>query len=408
MNLFTVDTRAQALNKLMEAFPERAPAAMVPLAQACGKILAEDLNAPEDIPAFRRSMVDGYAVMAKDTYGGGESSPILLRNLGKVDMGKPCDISLASGGLIYVPTGGEIPEGADAMVMLEYTEPFGEDIAVLTTAAVKEHVVGIGEDVTKGSLILEKGTQIEAKHLGLLATLGFSKLKVARTLTVAVLSTGDELIDPDQPLTPGKIRDSNQYTLTALAAAFGAEVTLAKRVKDDPKSLESALKEAIETADVVLLSGGSSVGAMDYTAEVIDSLGQPGLLTHGLAIKPGKPTMSAKVEQTAIFGLPGHPSACYIAFLALVAPFISYMQGSEAPLFTEVSCKANFQLHAASGRDVYQMVKLRKTADGLVADALHGKSGMVSQMSSADGFVVVPMATEGIRIGDPLWAFILK
>lgn len=420
MNLFKVETRSEALQKLLIHFEDRqTKVEIVDLSKAAGRILSKDLYAMENIPQFRRSMVDGYAVAAKSTSGASDASPILLKLQGNIEMGEISQTSLAEESLIYVPTGGAVPDKADAMVMLEYTEPFGDEIAVLTTAAVGEHIVGVGEDVTAGAMILSQGTVIEARHIGILATLGISALEVVCPVKVAILSTGDELIELDQPMSPGKIRDSNRYTLRSLAESMGCEIVYTAQVKDNEASLKLALEKACSEAEVILLSGGSSVGAMDYTAEVIEHLGTPGILTHGLAIKPGKPTISAVVGDTAIFGLPGHPTACYTAFLALVAPFLKYLQGARpingqsspdylSPLvFREVPCRANFQLHAASGREVFQMVKLRRDADGLVADAIFGKSGMVSQMSQADAFVIIPMSSEGVRAGDSLWASIL-
>lgn len=410
MNLFTVETQVQALEKLKNAFCNRKPSSeLVHLSKAIGRTLSNDLYASENIPYFRRSMVDGYGVCSKNTHGASDSAPILLKLQGEVLMGSLAKLQLEPQSLIYVPTGGEVPEGADAMVMIEYTEPFGDEIAIMTTAAVNEHIVGIGEDVSIGSLILKKGSKIEARHIGLLASLGISEVEVLMTsLKVAIFSTGDELIDLEAPMEPGKIRDCNRYIISALVESLGCEVVKVERVKDEAVSLKMAIEKTLDLADVIILSGGSSVGVMDYTSEVIQSLGEPGVLTHGLAIKPGKPTISAKVSQTAIFGLPGHPSACFTAFIALVAPFIHYLQGSEQPVFLEVPCTSNFQLHAASGRDAYQMVKLRKVENGLVADAVLGKSGMVSQMSLADAFVMIPMSTEGVKVGDSLWANMLK
>lgn len=420
MNLFKVETRSEALQKLINHFEDRQiKIDIVNLSKATGRILSKDIYAMENIPQFRRSMVDGYAVTAKSTSGASDASPILLKLQGNIEMGEISQTSLAADSLIYVPTGGAIPDMADAMVMLEYTEPFGDEIAVLTTAAVGEHIVGIGEDVQLESLILRRGTVIEARHIGILATLGISAVEVVSPVKVAILSTGDELIELDQPMSPGKIRDSNRYTLMSLSELMGCEIVYTAQVKDDAASLKLALEKACSLAEVILLSGGSSVGTMDYTAEVIERLGAPGILTHGLAIKPGKPTISAVVGNTAIFGLPGHPTACYTSFLALVAPFLKYLQGARpinsqvTPeflsqlVFREVPCRSNFQLHAASGREVFQMIKLKQTAEGLVADAIFGKSGMVSQMSQSDAFVIIPMSSEGVRIGDPLWASIL-
>lgn len=404
MKMFQVQTREAAFERLNAAFSDwTARSEWVGLDAAPGATLAQDIVAAENLPSFRRSTVDGYAVRACDTVGASDASPGILQLVGQIEMGKPPHLTLNAGQTAFVPTGGAIPDGADAMIMMENTEKLGHEIVIQDTAAEVDHILGIGDDVPVGKVIFNKGTQVKDAHVGLLASLGITQVKVASPLKVAILSTGDELVQPGQPLLPGQVRDSNRTNLTAFVRRLGGEVVYSDHIRDDAENLKKAMETALEQADIVLLSGGSSVGGMDFTEEVMSTLGEPGILVHGLAIKPGKPTLIAKLKGKAVFGLPGHPAACTTVFMAIVAPFMAKLIGRTEPLFREVPCTADFQLHAAGGREVYQMVKLIRSKDELKAQAIFGKSGCVSLFAEADGYIVIPMSSEGIRVGDRYW-----
>jgi molybdopterin molybdotransferase len=407
LNVVKVD---EALRQMKEKFHTFDAHERVALRAAIGRILADDLYAKENLPAFRRSMVDGYAVKSSDTFGASEQSPILLGYLGQVEMGKRSDQTIRDGMALYVPTGGEIPTGADAMIMIEHTERLGPDVAVFSTPRQGEHIVEIGEDVSANACVLPKGTYLAPHHMGLLASLGISEVSVIRKPRVAILSTGDELVAVDETPSYGQVRDCNRPIIESVAFACGCEVTLTAHITDDFEVLKNALAHAVSLADLVILSGGSSAGTKDMTQSVIESLpGQSNVFIHGLAIKPGKPTIIGSVDHKPVIGLPGHPAACFITLKALVEPFIGDWIGQSHQAIKSVPCVSDFQLYAASGRDVYQLVRLSEAnGNGVItAQIVYGKSGMVSALAHANAYVIVPMQHEGVMKGDALIAYLL-
>ena len=400
----------EALRQMNEKFQTYEAQEDVSLSASAGRILAEDLYAKENLPAFRRSMVDGYAVKSTDTFGASEQSPILLGYLGQVEMGKKSDQTLLDGMALYVPTGGEIPTGADAMIMIEHTERLGPDVAVFSTPRQGEHIVEIGEDVSANNCVLSKGTYLAPHHMGLLASLGISEVNVIRKPRVAILSTGDELVTVDEMPSYGQVRDCNRQIIESVVIACGCEVTLTDHIADDFEALKIALSHAVNLADLVILSGGSSAGTKDMTQSLIESHSdQSNVFIHGLAIKPGKPTIIGSVDQKPVIGLPGHPAACFITLKALVEPFVKDWMGQMDQAVKSVPCISDFQLYAASGRDVYQLVRLSDTNGKgvLTAQIVYGKSGMVSALANANAYVVVPMQHEGVMKGDALVAYLL-
>lgn len=409
LNVVRVDEALNELKMRFEAFKPETE--VVSLNKALNRVLAEDLYAGEHLPSFRRSMVDGYAIVAADSHGASEQAPMVLRCTGSVEMGKHATVNVATGEAVYVPTGGEIPLGADAVIMVEHTELLDPDIALYTTVAVGENIVEVGDDITKGTCFLKKGTQIASHHGGVLASLGFSELNVVKPVKVAILSTGDELVDVSKVPEFGEVRDCNATIVRQIIQAAGAEVALEKRVSDQFENLREALSEAMTVADVILLSGGSSAGTKDLTQIAIDSFGSsdqpPNVFIHGLAIKPGKPTIIGQIGAKAIIGLPGHPAACFITTKALVEPFLDQLMHKVEARIRQVSCEVEFQLHSASGRDVYQLVKVFYEEGRYKAHILYGKSGMVSAMAAANAYVVIPMHHEGVKKGDVLLANLL-
>ena len=266
-----------------------------------GRVLAGDIVSAEDIPGFRRSTVDGYAVLAQDTQGAAEALPVLLRVVEEVDAGQVPKHRLQSGQCAYVPTGGMIPEGADAMVMIEYCEPFGTgQIAVGQPVSPGRDVVPVGDDIRGGSVFLKKGTEVRAQEIGGLLAAGIIEIPVFAPFRVTVLSTGDELVEPGEPLGPGQMRDINSGVLKTLARQYGCDVIHTELIKDDREQLSRTIYSAMRGSDLVLLSGGSSQGNRDFTAEVIDQLAKPGVFTHGLALKPGKPTILGYDESLSL------------------------------------------------------------------------------------------------------------
>lgn len=372
----------------------------VALSDSLGRVISCNVSAEENVPAFRRSTVDGYAVKSSDTIGCSESLPAFLAMTGETRMGEGTDLSLTGLDAIYVPTGGIVPEGADAVVMIEYTEVFDGEIAINRPVSPRENIIGIGDDVSSDEEVIPNHTLLKTQHIGALAALGVSSVDVFRRVKVGILSTGDELVDIDSSLRIGEIRDVNSYSLRSMVTSIGCEVVYQDRIRDDFDEIQCVLKNAVEMCDVVLVSGGSSVGNHDMTPEIINGLGDPGVLVHGVAIKPGKPTIVAQVGETAVFGLPGHPASCIISYKTIVEPFIERtLLGVHQPSRTLLA-QSGFQVHVSSGRDVFYMVKVEESEDGYLVQPVHGKSGMISLLSKADGYIEIPMEKEGIEKGD--------
>lgn len=416
MDLFNVLSLREITAKLNETFDEPLlRRESLPLGQALGRILAEDQIAAEDVPHFSRSVVDGFAVRARDTFGASESIPGFLSLVGAVEMGKPALQGLKAGEAIAVPTGGALPQGADAVVMVEYTEPFGAgQIAVHRPSAPLENVMSRGDDLASGEVVLRRGARLRPQDLGVLSALGIDSVNVFAPFQVSVLSTGDEIVPVNQKPEAGQIRDINSYTISGLIEAAGGHVRRAGLVKDDFEALKTALAEALADSDLVLLSGGSSVGEKDYTQRVIQAFEDAEILAHGLAIKPGKPTVVARVGSVPVFGLPGQPASAMMIFKAVVEPLlqrltgecflpmvaddaISHETGLALRLGTRtVKAAASSKIHAAPGRTTFQMVSLEHRSGRLTAVPVHGKSGMISLMSRADGYIQIEPEQEGI------------
>ena len=361
---------------------------------ACGGcVLANDVRATEDLPAFDRSAVDGYAVVGRDTFGASVAQPALLRLAGEVKMGERAGVSLADGTCAAVWTGGELPSGADAMVMLEEAERLpGGMIAVENSVAPGRHIVFRGDDVRAGEDLLAKGTRLAAREIGLLAALGVTEVEVLARPRVGILSTGDELIDPAQTPFAGQIRDSNGEMLLAACREAGAEARFLGRVPDEEDTLHHAMKSSAETCDLLLLSGGSSAGAKDAACRCLGSIGE--VLFHGLALKPGKPAFAGKIGETIIVGLPGHPAAAYLVFHALVRPLLAALSDGE---IVERTARATLQCAAPSneGREELLPVRLREGK----AEPIALKSGLLSPLTRADGYIRIPRDTEGLPKG---------
>lgn len=403
MEMFTVMRRqkvAELLEREFQGF--HIDSETIPIEEARGRVLSEAIIATENIPPFRRSTVDGYAVCSRDTIGCSETLPAILTIVGETRMGEGTDLSVDAGEAVYVPTGGIVPVGADSICMIEYTEDFQDEVGIQRPMSQLENLVDIGDDVALGDCVLGKGTRIGTQHIGALAALGVHLVPVYHRIRVAIISTGDELVAPGQSVELGQIRDSNTDSLRAMAEALGCEITLVSRIEDEFDAIQQTLEKAVSISDVVMISGGSSVGNHDMTPDIINSLGEPGVLVHGIAIKPGKPTMVAKVRNKAVFGLPGHPASCFIAYKAIVEPFILRdLQGVTKKEFP-IMAVSDFQIHVSSGRDVFYMVELRETNEGWLASPIHGKSGMVTLLSKADGYIEIPMEKEGLQKGEPI------
>lgn len=388
----------------LATFP-RLPSETVSLSSALDRVPAERITAPEDLPERARSTVDGYAVQAADTFGASDSMPAFLAVVGAVEMGALSDVLIDSGQAAYIPTGGFLPTGADAVVMVEYANRVDDgSIEVTRPATVRANVLSQGEDVKTGELIAPAGDPLRPQDLGLLAGLGITCVCVYRQAKVAVISTGDEVIPVDCKPKPGQIRDANGYSISALVRAAGAVPIQFDIVPDDAGRLGAAVGDALAQADVVVLSGGSSVGMRDLIVEVVAALPGADVLAHGVAIRPGKPTLLARHSRKAIFGLPGHPVSALMVAMIFLAPFLRYIQGGsleKGPPGDRTRARLTASIHSTAGMEDFIRVRLEREVDGgYVARPVFGKSSMLSTMARANGVIVVPAQAEGLVEGD--------
>ena len=380
----------------------------IDIAVALDRVAAEDLYAKLEVPEFSRATVDGYGIVAKDTFGVSESLPTFLQLMGNVEMGEAATQKVTLGKAVYVPTGGMLPQGADAMVMIEYVESLdGDTIAIYKAVAPGEGVIQKGEDIQRGERVLSKGKRLKPQDIGLLAAVGIYQIKVFKRPRVFIISTGDELVHPRDEIKPGQIRDINTYTLSAMSLACGAELVGQVIVKDDFQLVQDTVKNAIKKSDVVLISGGSSVGEKDVTAKVIDSLGEPGVFIHGVAVKPGKPTIIGKIDQTAVFGLPGHPVSAMVIYKVFVDYTLQRLQQLNEDLDRVVQGICDTNVHSSPGKETYQMVQLEKRDDEYRVKPIYGKSGAISLMTKAHGYIKIRENQEGIHKGEKVEVILL-
>lgn len=378
---------------------------ILPLSEACGRILAEDMIPDTDIPGFARATMDGYAVCAASTFGAGESNPAYLAICGRVDMGEAPAEPIGPGQAVRIATGGMLPPGADAVVMVEYTAEIDDTaIEVYKTVAPGTNVVAADEDYAKGRLAISAGTPIRPQEMGLLAAMGRKDVPVFQKPRIAVISTGDELVDISRSPAPGQVRDVNTWSLSGLITATGAEPVVYGIVPDDAGRLLETCRQALEENHMVLISGGSSVGMRDLTLEVIEALPRCRVLVHGIPIRPGKPTILAKAGEKALWGLPGQVTSAMVVFDRIVAPFIGHVAGNA--LFYEkkyrISAILSRNLPSAQGRTDYVRVRLVEKGGTYYAEPILGPAGLIRTMIAADGLIEIDMHTEGLEEGEPV------
>lgn len=398
---FDVQTLAQVHAQAAEI--AALPPETVPLAQACGRTLAKDLRAAADLPGFSRSTMDGYAVRGRDTFGTSESTPGYLRLVGSVRMGQDSELLVRPGECVAIGTGGMLPEGADAVVMIEHTRELADGtVEIVRPVAPGGHVLGPTDDAEAGETMLAAGQRLRAQDVGLLAALGVGQVAVVRAPRLGILSTGDEVVAVEATPRPGQVRDVNAHMLAAQVRDAGGVAVSFGRVGDDEQALERAVREAIAQVDVLLLSGGSSMGARDLTAEVFGRLPGARLRTHGVAVAPGKPFIWAQADAGHLLGLPGHVTSCMIAFHLFVEPLIERMLGRPARSLTRFAptpAVLSRNLPSVPGREAYIRVRLVQRDGQSVAEPLFGKSALLRTLTQADGLVVVPMQSEGLDEG---------
>jgi molybdopterin molybdotransferase len=364
------------------------------------RVLDEEVIAEEDLPPSPRSTMDGYAVSAADTFGASASLPSFHMVVGHVQMGVSPEFQVGAGEAAEIPTGGFLPAGTDAVVMVEFTNVVGDGtIEVVRPVTVGENVLGRGEDVRAGDVLLPRGRRLRPQDLGLMAGLGRTEVSVFRRPKVVVLSTGDEVVPITETPRPGEIRDINSYSLSALVRSSGSEVLSYGIVSDEAHLLRQALEKAVFEGDAVVVSGGSSVGARDLVVEVVASLPRAEVLVHGVAVSPGKPTLLVRVDGKAVFGLPGHPVSAMIVAQVFLVPFLRFIEGEDleaGPQGRKVQAILATSVASVQGREEYVRVRLEHKDGRLYAWPVFGKSSMLSTMVKSDGFMIVPIHAEGL------------
>ena len=398
MDFLTSITAAEASGTIASFPLKPLETAEVSIEEASGRILAADIIAPEDIPPFSRSLVDGYAVKAKDTYGARESMPALLVPKGEVPVGEITEIKVADGEAVYVATGAMVPAGADGVVMQEQARTSAQDLEVTASVRRGENICFKGEDVRKREVVLHKGTPLSSFDIGVLAALGITRVPVFRQPLIGLVSSGNEVVPADALPPAGKIRDINAHTISSLLKARGCSVLFGGIAKDSLEDLKQRLSSMRE-CDMILLSGGSSKGQADFVTAAIEGLGGE-VLFHGIDIRPGKPTIFAALWGKPVFGLPGHPVSCSMVALRFVVPLVERMKGQAGPVrscFMRGILVTN--VPSSFGVEEYVRVKVERQECSLAVKPIFAKSSVISTLSKADGFFVIPEGAEGLEAG---------
>jgi len=396
-------TPEHALRNFLEALPPSQMHALerIPTAESLGRVLASPVVAEDPSPPFPRSTVDGYAVRAMDTYGASASLPAYLKLIGEIEMGTEANMTLQPTNALTIHTGGMIPQGANAVVMIENTQMIGEgEIEVFKPVAEGENIIQRGEDVQVGDVVLPAGKKIRPQEIGGLMALGVTEISVSIQPRVGILSTGDEIISPKQTPTPGQIRDVNSYTLSSLVTKAGGIPVRRGIIPDRYDDLLKAAHEAHREDDIVVITAGSSVSTHDQTANVIQELGDPGVLVHGVSIRPGKPTILAVAGGIPFIGLPGNPVSALVVAGLFVVPVIRKLLGMrEAEIVPQIQAKLCINVSSETGREDYLPVKLLPSEGGWLAEPVFGRSNLIFTLVRADGLIRIPPEATGLPSG---------
>ena len=393
---------SEALSLLLRHLPEARPALeTIATSAAHGRVTARALTAPEPLPPFARSTVDGYAVRARDTFGASDSLPAYLTLAGEVPMGAAPDFSVQPGQAALIHTGGMIPPGADAVVMIENTQVARpNEVELLRAAAPGENVLQAGEDVQVGQTILAAGRRLRPAEIGGLMALGLVAVDVVVAPRVAIISSGDEVIPPEQAAQTGQVRDVNSYTLAALVEKHGGTALRYGIVPDQRQALRDKLAAALAECDMVVITAGSSASTRDLTADVVNELGQPGVLAHGVNVKPGKPSILAVVAGKPVIGLPGNPVSALVIARLFVVPLVERLLGlpDGAPR-AALSARLTTNLASQAGREDWVPVRLTSGPQGWIAEPIFYKSNLIFTLTQADGMLVIPADATGLEAG---------
>jgi molybdopterin molybdotransferase len=398
----------RALALLLENMPARSPREVpVRIEDALDMICARDIISHEDLPSFARSTVDGYAVRAGDTFGATETMPAYLNLAQEIFMGEEPDFVLTKGEACRIPTGGMLPSGADAVVMFEHSQTIDEKmIEALRPVTPGENVIQAGEDVKKGEAVIMRGHRIRPQDIGACAGIGITEMDVYERPVVSILSTGDEIVSASREPRAGQVRDINSYILSGMISAAGC-VPLRKGIfRDEYKTIRTAVEGAMADSGAIVISGGTSVGTKDMIAKVIDDIGRPGVLFHGLSLKPGKPMIGGMIKGIPVFGLPGHPAAVSVCFEIFIQPVLGVLSGVKEKFSWYKSRTVRARLlknvSSALGREEHIRVMLEEKDDGLWALPVLGKSGLITTLVKADGTFVIPVNKNGVEKGEEI------
>jgi molybdopterin molybdotransferase len=397
-----------ALRTLMAHWTPRPQTEVIPAEAALGRVTGAAIHAPYPLPSFPRSTVDGYAVRAADTYGASESLPAYLMQIAEVPMGAAATFHLGSGECAIIHTGGMLPSGADAVVMVEHTQSAREgEVEILRAAALGENVIQTGEDVAAGQRVIEEGVRLRPAEIGGLMALGLTQLTVARRPRLAILSSGDEIIPPGAPLAPGQVRDVNTYSLGALVEDEGGRPVSYGILPDRAEDLRQTAGRALSECDCVVITAGSSASARDLTATVINQLGAPGVLVHGVNVRPGKPTILAVCAGKPVIGLPGNPVSALVIASLFVTPVIHAMLGLRLPRpRPTVTARLSLNLPSQAGREDWVAVRLLPGQATPIAEPVFGKSNLIFTLARADGLLRIPPDATGLSAGELVEVFL--
>lgn len=402
MEFLRAITAEEALTTI-NRFPVYLHTEVVSLDGSLGRIAADDIVAQENIPPFPRSLVDGFAIKVKDIRGAKETSPASLTLTGEVRIGEEAGVTVGEGSCVYISTGAMIPEGADGVVMQEYTRKMGDAIEITKTAYTGENICFAGEDIKMGSTVIGKGKRLTPFDLGVLAALGITDIWTYKEVQIALISSGDEIVPIDKTPAPGQIRDINRYTISHTLKKYGAAPSFIGISPDEPGTIKEYLTAAAKY-DMVLISGGSSKGERDYITRSIEELGGE-ILFHGINIKPGKPTIFARLWNKPVFGLPGHPVSCMMVLTRFVLPLVARLQGELGRQEKRTTGTLTTNIPSSYGIEEYVRITLVHDQEGSKIIPLFAKSSVISSLSQASGYIVVPEGREGFEQGEEVEAY---
>lgn len=399
----------KALGLFLSRLPSNPSPRLTSTKLASGRVTVVPVLAPHPLPEFTRTTVDGYAVRAADTYGASESLPAYLKLIGEVPMGSMPDFILKGAQCALIHTGGMVPEGADSVVMVENTQSSRDgEVEILRAVAVGENIIHIGEDVQTGQEVISAGTRLRPAEIGGLMALGITQLEVARRPRVGILSSGDEVIPPERRPSIGQVRDVNAYTLSSLVEESGGKPIIYGILPDTEAAMLEVASRAKRECDVVVITAGSSASSRDLTSLVINQLGEPGVLVHGVNIRPGKPTILAVCDGTAMIGLPGNPISALVIAGLFVKPAIKKLLGelSNRPK-ARISARLTINLSSQAGREDWVPVHLSETEAGIQAEPIFGRSNLIFTLARADGLICIPEDATGLSVGERVEVFLM-